>query len=68
MAVYIAAELTVGQEIELELSLPYSSSVLQMRGVVRMRQSYLYGVEFVNPKPAQTAAIDRVCSSMEHLQ
>ncbi len=59
----IAAELTVGDEIEISLSLPYySSQELSIPCVIRNRDGYRYGVEFIPSKPEHRDVVTKVCS------
>jgi c-di-GMP-binding flagellar brake protein YcgR len=68
MAIYLAAEMVVGETVEMEVELPYSSTAIQMVAVVRSRRSYQYGVEFMNPSASVRSAIQRACSSLALVQ
>jgi PilZ domain len=68
MAAYIAAELVMGETIELDVTLPYSTCALRLRVVVRSRRGYQYGVEYVNVTSASSAAIQRACASLALVQ
>ena len=55
MGLFAVAHLRVGSNVEVEFQSPHSGQRHRIRGVVRHRAMYLYGVEFVT-KP-QFAAI-----------
>ena len=40
-------ELTVGESVEIEFTLPYSSEPIRVAGAVRNRAGYRYGCEFI---------------------
>jgi len=68
MAMFLPADLVVGETIDLEVTLPYTTAPLQIAAVVRSRRSYHYGVEYVNPTAAAAAAIHRACTSLSLVQ
>ncbi len=68
MAVFVPVELGIGEYVELDVTLPYSTQPLKLRAVVRNRRSFTYGVEFTNLTPAQQAAIERACRSLSLVQ
>jgi hypothetical protein len=68
MAVYLPAELVMGETIELEVSLPYTTLPLKLTAAVRSRRSYQYGVEYVNTTANAAAAIQRACASLSLVQ
>jgi hypothetical protein len=47
IAVYTDFELTIGEQVELELTPPFSGLSLRVRGVVRSRASHCCGLEFI---------------------
>jgi PilZ domain len=47
LAVTAGVELRLGDEAEIEFTPPYSGSPIRIRGVVRNRSGYRYGMEFV---------------------
>jgi hypothetical protein len=47
MCLFMGAELGLGEEIEVEFTPPYSGEPIRVRGEVRNRTGYRYGVEFV---------------------
>jgi hypothetical protein len=40
-------ELRVGEEVEIEFTLPYSAEPIRVSGAVRNRNGYRYGCEFI---------------------
>jgi c-di-GMP-binding flagellar brake protein YcgR len=64
LAAHIAVELQEGDVVELEITLPYSSEPLVVNATVRNRESYCYGMEFLNITDAQSSALDRCCRSL----
>ncbi len=55
MGLFAVANLHVGSDIEVEFDSPNSGQKHRIRGVVRHRALYLYGIEFVN-KPQSISA------------
>jgi len=47
LAVFAGIELRLGEVIGVEFTPPYSSEPLRVRGIVRNRQGYKYGIEFL---------------------
>jgi c-di-GMP-binding flagellar brake protein YcgR len=68
MAVYLPLELPVGDKIEIEVTLPYTTAPAKIDAVIRSRRSYQYGVEFVNPSASANSAINRACASLALVQ
>jgi len=50
-----------GTSLTLEFLLPYYSSELILRGVVRNRSGFTHGIEFINPSAYQQSIIERTC-------
>src|ERR1700752_743381 len=53
LSLFTSREIAVGTSLQLDFVLPYSSTPLVLRGVVRTRSGFNYGTEFVNPSPEQ---------------
>ena len=55
--VFAGAELKTGDEIGVEFTPPFSSEPVRVRGIVRNRAGYKYGVEFLcnSPEEKETA-------------
>jgi len=68
LAAHIAIELEIGDVVELQITLPYSSRPLTVNAAVRNRESYSYGMEFLNITLPQMAEIERCCRSLELTQ
>ncbi len=68
LAAFLPVELVVGEQIELDLTLPYATQPLKVRAIVRNRRSFAYGLEFVDITSAQLAAIIRTCGALELVQ
>lgn len=47
MCVMAGVELKVGEEVEIEFTLPYSGEPIRVAGAVRNRKGYRYGCEFI---------------------
>ena len=52
MAVAAGAELRPGREVAIEFTPPYTSVPIRVRGTVRNRTGYRYGVEFLTESAA----------------
>lgn len=50
-----------GTLLTLEFLLPYYSSELVLRGIVRNRSGFTHGIEFLDPTPHQQQVIERTC-------
>jgi hypothetical protein len=61
MAVTAGVELNPGDETEVEFTPPYSGSPIRIRGMVRNRAGYRYGIEFL-------AGSDREEEQVDHLR
>lgn len=57
MAVYVPAELEVGNIVLLELSFPGLQQPIALSGAVKNRTGFKYGVEFNQPTPQQQEII-----------
>jgi hypothetical protein len=54
-------EIAVGVSVQLDFLLPYSSTPLTLRGIVRTRSGFNHGIEFADPSPDQQEVIERTC-------
>ena len=57
MAVYVPAELKVGDTVFLEIIFPGVPLPLALRAAIKNRTGFKYGVEFVDPTPEQQHVI-----------
>lgn len=53
LLIFAGVELKEGEEIFVEFTPPYSSDPIRVRGVVRNREGYKYGVEFLWNSPEE---------------
>jgi c-di-GMP-binding flagellar brake protein YcgR len=63
MALFLPRDLKVGESIRATFTLPYSDT-LAITGIVRNRQSFEYGIEFVNPGPHVQQELTRNCRAL----
>lgn len=68
MAIYLASDLVLGEEIDLDLILPYSTAPICVIGAVRNRDGFKYGIEFTLITADQQGTIERTCSALSLLQ
>lgn len=68
MALFIPTELEPGQTIRAELALPYCREKAILRGVVRNRDGFRYGVEFSVLTDHEKVLIERVCHALSIVQ
>jgi c-di-GMP-binding flagellar brake protein YcgR len=61
MAVYAAAEVSEGMHVHVEFTLPYSRRILWIEAVVRNKQGYRYGLEFLTLSSSQREEIKKLC-------
>lgn len=60
MAVFAGVELGVQEEIAVEFTPPYSGQPIRVRAVVRDRQGYSYGVEFLTQNIDDHQNVDQI--------
>lgn len=68
MSVHVAHELAVGKVVRLILTLPHAERQIECDAIVRNRDSYRYGLEFVNMPAEDRALVDRACKMLGVLQ
>ncbi len=68
LCAFLAVDLGIGEIIEIDLTLPYSSQRLKLRALVRHRRSFAYGLQFTDITFAQQIAIERACRSLSITQ
>ncbi len=64
----IAAELQVGDFLELEFGLPYTPSVVRLDATIRWRQYYQYGLEFMRVIASDREKINHTCVALDLLR
>jgi len=60
MAVTVGAELNVGRDIAIEFTPSYSCLPIRVRGTVRNRTGYRYGLEFLTRNPDESDEVNRL--------
>ena len=68
MALFAPQELMLEDRIEVEFTLPYSRQPLLIGAMVRNRNGYRYGAEFLTLSPPQRAEIVKLCKTLTLLQ
>ncbi len=68
MGIFVATELNAGETVSIELMLPYSRDKLMLRAVVRSRNGFRYGVEYLGPSAYERELINRTCTALSLLQ
>ncbi len=68
MAMFLPHVLQPNERIEVEFTLPYSRQPLLVGVLVRHRNGYRYGVEFVTLTAHQRDEIGRLCQALTLLQ
>jgi c-di-GMP-binding flagellar brake protein YcgR len=61
LSVYVPTELEIGDTLDLEITLPYSTHPTRAKAVVRTRDNYRYGLQFVDLHPKQQESLARAC-------
>ncbi len=64
MAVYIPTYFEIGDTTTIEITFPNSTEKLSLRAVVRNREGFRYGVEFISPTEQECALISSNCRSL----
>lgn len=60
MAVTAGVELKPGEDVAIEFTPPYAGDPIRVRGTVRNRTGYRYGVEFVSESAEETEQLNRL--------
>lgn len=69
MRVFVPADLVLGELVTLELILPYSEQKIAVRGILRNRDGFSYGVEYLSSTtPAEREMIARTCKALALIQ
>jgi hypothetical protein len=69
MRVFVPAELEIGEAVMLELALPYSEKKIQVRGILRNKLGFSYGVEYApSTTIEERQAIARACRALSLVQ
>ena len=65
MCVMAGVELGVGEEVEIEFTLPYSGEPIRVSGAVRNRKGYRYGCEFIPNGQTEQQDVVRLCQALQ---
>lgn len=68
LRLFMPREVETGIILLLELSLPYNSQVLAVRGLIRNRSGFSYGVEFLNTTKHEQDTISQSCKALQLMQ
>jgi hypothetical protein len=61
----ITSELTAGEMVTLEFSIPDIAEAFVIRSVVRHRMGFLHGFEFIGALPKQSELLQTFCQRLE---
>jgi c-di-GMP-binding flagellar brake protein YcgR len=64
MAIYIPAELAIGQIVQIEFCLPFSQQRLGVTGMVKDSEGFRCGVEFQDLTPKEQIELARSCEKL----
>jgi hypothetical protein len=67
MRLFLTLELDPGASLIIEFVLPYTSTPMVMRGVVRNQDGLHYGIEFLGISPYQQQVLERNCTVLDLL-
>jgi c-di-GMP-binding flagellar brake protein YcgR len=67
MSLFLTRELPFGTSVMLELLIPYHTTEFVVRGVIRNRNGFTHGVEFLNATARQQQMIERTCKIFQLL-
>ena|SRR5215468_9732996 len=68
MRLFVSCALEPGAPLILEFVLPYTSTPMVLRGIVRNRTDFTYGVEFSKVTSYQQSMLERNCSVLNLLR
>jgi len=68
MRLLLPKELGSGTSLVMEFLIPYNTTEFVVRGVVRNRNGFSHGVEFINSTPEQQQMIERTCNVFKLLR
>ena len=60
MAIFAGTELSIGAQVLVEFTPPYSGQPVRVRCFVRNRAGYNYGVEFITESDDDYVSVDRI--------
>lgn len=65
ISVTAGVELNVGDKVEIEFMPPYSGTPMRIRGVVRNREGYRYGLEFLASNEEEVKQVDNLGAMLQ---
>jgi PilZ domain-containing protein len=67
LGLYAGIELEVGDQVEVELTVPFYSMAMRLRGIVRNRpgNGYYYGIQFIDTDATQKGEITLLAKMLE---
>ena len=65
LRLFLPRELDPGIIVLLEFPLPYNSRVMAIRGLVRNRSGFSYGIEFMHPTVYQQETMIQLCKTLQ---
>jgi len=68
MRLFLTREFESGTSLILEFLVPYNTMEFVVRGIIRNRHGFTYGVEFLNPTVYQQQMIERTCKVFKLLR
>ena len=68
MRLFLTRELSAGTSVILEFIVPYNTKEFVVRGVIRNRDGFTHGVEFINATFHQQQMIERTCKVFDLLR
>lgn len=68
MSVFVPLDLEVGLELKLSFNMPYRSTPVQLKAVVRNRSRFRYGLEFIDLTREQREMIEAACKTLSLMQ
>jgi c-di-GMP-binding flagellar brake protein YcgR len=67
LALFLGGDLNVGETVTVTFALVFSTQLI-IQGIVRSRDRYEYGIEFLNPSHTQQEEIIRNCRALSLLK
>jgi c-di-GMP-binding flagellar brake protein YcgR len=66
MGVVLTSPVQPGEVLALEFRFPNSEEVISIRAIVRYRNGFAHGLEFLGVTPGQQSAINGFCAALEN--
>jgi hypothetical protein len=65
MTVFAGVELSIGEQVAVEFTPPYSGGPIRVRCFVRNRSGYSYGVEFITENDEDYQSVEQIQSTLK---